>query len=227
MRARAMTDIHTKGREKGSEMSTGKHMPRKQTRLAGIARKTTEAARSRSRLLALVIAVSAVAIVGGLAAASSTANATIDSPRTSTPANVVANKKLILAFLNDVLTNHHGDHAAGYFTRDAQFHAGTIGTITGNANIGGVLNSVVTAIPDLHPALQDIRGEGNEVVVRLVVTGTQTGDLLGIPASGRHLEWDAIDLYQLKGGKISQEWAAEDLTAILNDTGTYKAPWIP
>jgi len=37
----------------------------------------------------------------------------------------------------------------------------------------------------------------------------------------------AIDLYRLKGGKISQEWASEDLTAILNDTGTYKAPWIP
>jgi predicted ester cyclase len=60
-----------------------------------------------------------------------------------------------------------------------------------------------------------------------VVTGTQDGPLLGIPATGRHLQWDAIDLYRLKGGKISQEWASEDLTAILNDTGTYKAPWIP
>jgi predicted ester cyclase len=88
-------------------------------------------------------------------------------------------------FLHDVLDGHHGDHAANYLTKDAQFHAG------------------------------------------LVVTGTQEGPLLGIPATGRHLQWDAIDLYRLKGGKISQEWASEDLTAILNDTGTYKAPWIP
>ncbi len=58
------------------------------------------------------------------------------------------------------------------------------------------------------------------------MTGTQEGPLLGIPATGRHRQWDAIDLYRLKGGKISQEWASEDLTAILNDTGTYKAPWI-
>jgi hypothetical protein len=35
------------------------------------------------------------------------------------------------------------------------------------------------------------------------------------------------DLYRLKDGKISQEWASEDPTAILSDTGTYKAPWIP
>ena len=56
---------------------------------------------------------------------------------------------------------------------------------------------------------------------------TKEGSLLGIPATGRHLQWDAIDLYRLKGGKISQEWASEDLTAILYDTGTFKAPWIP
>ena len=86
---------------------------------------------------------------------------------------------------------------------------------------------IVAAIPDLHANVQDIFGHGDEVVVRLVVTGTQEGPLLGIPATGRHLQWDAIDLYRLKGGKISQEWASEDLTAILNDTGTYKAPWIP
>jgi len=202
----------------------------KQTHVADTTTKLKEImtrtfARNTSRIaLGLVVAAAAI---GALAAGGSTANAK-DPPRhDGESANVAANKKVILAFLEDVLVNHHGDRAAGYFTRDAQFHAGTVGTITGNTNIGGVLNSIVTAVPDLHPAVQDIFGQGNKIVVRLVVTGTQTGDLLGIPASGRPLRWDAVDVYQLKDGKISQEWAAEDLTAILNDTGTYKAPWIP
>jgi predicted ester cyclase len=151
----------------------------------------------KSRRIGLGIAVFAAALIGALSVAGSAANARSDSPRAGEPANVTANKKVVLAFLNDVLAGHHGDHAAGYFTPDAQFHAGTVGTVTGNANIGGLLTAVVTAIPDLHPALQDIRGEGNEVMVRLFVTGTQTGALLGIPASGRPLRWDAIDLYRL------------------------------
>jgi predicted ester cyclase len=205
-------------------------MPRKHTHSADITTKIKEIltrtfARNTSRI-ALGMAVAA-AIIGSLAAAGPTANAQATAHHNHEPANVAANKKVVLAFLEDVLADHHGDHAAGYFTPDAQFHAGTVGTITGNTNIGGVLSAVVAAVPDLHPALQDIFGQGNEVVVRLVVTGTQTGDLLGIPASGRPLRWDAVDVYQLKGGKISQEWAAEDLTAILNDTGTFKAPWIP
>jgi steroid delta-isomerase-like uncharacterized protein len=140
---------------------------------------------------------------------------------------VAANIRVVEAFLHDVLNEHHGDHAANYMTEDIQFHAGTVGTITGRDNVAGVLGSVVAALPDLHAAVQDIFGHGDEVVVRLVVTGTQEGPLLGIPASGRHVQWDAIDLYRLQDGKISQEWASEDLTAILYYTGTYKAPWIP
>lgn len=86
---------------------------------------------------------------------------------------------------------------------------------------------MVTAIPDLHAGQKDIIAEGDRVVVRLVVTGTQSGPLIGIPASNRPVSWDAVDVYRLDNGRIAEEWAAEDLTAILADTGTYKAPWIP
>ena len=45
---------------------------------------------------------------------------------------------------------------------------------------------------------------------------TQEGSLLGIPATGRHLQWDAIDLYRLKGGKISQGAVGEELLSIFH-----------
>ena len=140
---------------------------------------------------------------------------------------VQRNKRVVRAFIKDVLVNHHGDRAASYFTPDMKWHGGTLGTFTGADTVGGVLSSVIQAIPDLRPAVKDIFGQGNKVVVRLVVSGTQSGPLLGIPATGRHVEWDAVDVYRLKDGKIAEEWASQDLTAILRDTGTYKAPWIP
>ena len=180
---------------------------------------------------ALTAATAAGLAVGGAAAnAKPAATGSASQPATASfhgRESVAANVRVIEAFLQDVLDGHHGDHAANYLTKDAQFHAGTVGNFTGRATVAGVLAGVVAAVPDLHANVQDIFGHGDEVVVRLVVTGTQEGPLLGIPATGRHLQWDAIDLYRLEGGKISQEWASEDLTAILNDTGTYKAPWIP
>jgi steroid delta-isomerase-like uncharacterized protein len=179
-------------------------------------------------LVAAGALIAAVAVSGSAASAvTATSQPAAVSQHHEWPADEAANKALIKRFLQDVLDEHHGGHAAGYLTQDIQFHAGTVGNVTGRDNVAGLLTAVVTAIPDLHASLQDIRADGNEVVVRLVVTGTQTGALLGVPASGRPVRWDAIDLYRIEHGKISQEWAAEDFTAFLNDTGTYKAPWIP
>jgi steroid delta-isomerase-like uncharacterized protein len=187
---------------------------------------------ARKRGIALSLAVATAAVIGVMAVPGSASGARTATSHRATShdgksAIVAANKRVVLAFIKDVLAEHHGDHAVRYMSPNIQFHAGTVGTVVGRAQVAGVLSGVVTAIPDLHPAVKDIFGEGNEVVVRLVVSGTQTGDLLGIPASGRAVSWDAVDVYQLKNAKIRQEWAAEDLTAILNDTGTYKAPWIP
>lgn len=162
--------------------------------------------------------------VAGTAANAQTAGQAVDQDRGS--GHVRANEKVVEAFMQDVLDGHHGADAAKYLTPDMAWHAGTVGTVAGSANVTGLLTTVVTSIPDLHTDVQDIFGQGDEVVVRLVVSGTQTGPLIGIPATGRHVEWNATDLYRLSDGKIAEEWAAEDFTAILADTGTYKAPWI-
>ena len=140
---------------------------------------------------------------------------------------VRANERVVEAFLQDVINEHHGDHAASYLNPGMQWSGGTVGTVTGSANVAGLFAGVVAAFPDAHITIDDIFGQGDQVVVRVVVSGTQQGAILGIPASGRHVQWDGVDIYRLSHGKIGNIWAGDDWTAILNDTGTYKAPWIP
>ena len=127
----------------------------------------------------------------------------------------------------DVINDHNGGDAASFLTPDMQWSGGTVGTITGSANVAGLFAGVVAAFPDAHITINDIFGQGDQVVVRVVVSGTQEGPILGIPASGRHVQSDGVDIYRLSHGKISNIWAGDDWTAILNDTGTFKAPWIP
>ena len=181
-------------------------------------------------------AVVAALATAGLAVAAATANTATAVPGHRTQAatascggagSVRANERLVEAFLQDVINEHHGDHAAGYLNPDMQWSGGTVGTVTGSANVAGLFAGVVAAFPDAHITIDDIFGQGAQVVVRVVVSGTQQGAILGIPASGRHVQWDGVDVYRLSHGKISNIWAGDDWTAILNDTGTYKAPWIP
>jgi steroid delta-isomerase-like uncharacterized protein len=141
--------------------------------------------------------------------------------------SVEANQRVVEAFLQDVINEHNGDHAASYLTPGMQWSGGTVGTITGSANVAGLFAGVVAAFPDAQVTINDIFGQGDQVVTRMVVSGTHKGAVLGIPASGRHVQWDAVDVFRLSDGKISNIWAGDDWTAILSDTGTFKPPWIP
>jgi predicted ester cyclase len=181
-------------------------------------------------------AVAAALAAASLGAAGAAADAATAAPGHRTQAatasrggagSVRANERVVEAFLQNVVNEHHGAAAARYMNPGMQWSGGTVGTITGRADVAGLFAGVVAAFPDAHITIDDIFGQGDQVVVRVVVSGTQQGPILGIPASGRHVQWDGVDVYRLSHGKISNIWAGDDWTAILNDTGTYKAPWIP
>jgi predicted ester cyclase len=50
--------------------------------------------------------------------------------------------------------------------------------------------------------------------------------LLGVPASGTAIQWNAVDIYRIRDGRISEEWAADDIAAIMNQLGAFKPPWL-
>src|SRR6202022_3012696 len=109
---------------------------------------------------ALTAATAGGGTVAGVAAdAKTAATGSASQPATASfhgGGSVAANIRVVEAFLQDVLDGHHGDHAANYLTKDAQFHAGTVGNFTGRATVAGVLAGVVAAVPDLHANVQDI-----------------------------------------------------------------------
>jgi predicted ester cyclase len=65
----------------------------------------------------------------------------------------------------------------------------------------------------LHKALSDIRveiheqiAEGDTVVTRKTISGVQTGEFMGQPATGKRLFMHAIDIVKLKDGKYAEHW---------------------
>src|SRR5690348_14060202 len=109
------------------------------------------------RKLQRVAVAAALAAVGlGVAAAASAATA---APRHSTQeassvvdrgASVRANEQVVEAFLQDVVNEHNGGDAANYLNPDMQWYGGTVGTVTGSANVAGLFAGVVAAFPDVH-----------------------------------------------------------------------------
>jgi len=140
--------------------------------------------------------------------------------------NLDDNKKIVRAFIDAAFNRHEPDKAAEYMTTDIKWHGGTLGTVEGRDNFAGLIGAIVAALPDLSNVEQDIIAERDIVSVRAVVEGTHKGDLLGIPASGKRVKWDAVDVYRIADGKIAEEWAADDLLAFVYGVGAYTPPWL-
>ena len=136
-----------------------------------------------------------------------------------------ANKKLARDYIDQVFNQHSPATAADFVTGDVVWHGGSLGDIAGADNLAGLLESFIGALPDLYAAEQDIIAENDLVLVRLVVTATVKGSLLGVPADGKPVQWNAIDIYRITDGKISEEWAADDIATIMTQGGVFTPPW--
>jgi predicted ester cyclase len=129
-------------------------------------------------------------------------------------------------FVARVFNEHQPELAIEYFAPQMTWHGGSLGTISGAENVTGLLRSFIGALPDLNAVEQDIVASDDLVVMRLVVSATQRGDLLGIPATGKPVRWDAVDIYRVEDdGKISEEWAADDMAAFASQLGALELPW--
>jgi len=82
----------------------------------------------------------------------------------------------------------------------------------------------LTAFPDLHFTVEDFIAEGDKVVARLTVRGTQQGIFMGIPPTGKHATVTAIDINRMAGGKSVEHWLNMDTLGLLQQLGVIPAP---
>ncbi|HEY3956265.1 MAG TPA: ester cyclase [Streptosporangiaceae bacterium] len=71
------------------------------------------------------------------------------------------------------------------------------------------------AFPDLQAHIEDIVAAGDKVAVRVRFRGTHSGAFLGIPATGRTVEYVSHEFYRIAGGLIAEEWICSDTATLL------------
>jgi predicted ester cyclase len=75
------------------------------------------------------------------------------------------------------------------------------------------------ATPDGSHVIQDLVAEGDRVVARVTGSGTHTGELMGIPPTGKRLERTGIVIYRIESGKIVERWAQHDIVGLMRQIG--------
>jgi len=89
----------------------------------------------------------------------------------------------------------------------------TSGDVAGGPElIGEFVSQLRAAFPDLHVEVQVLATEGNRVAWLRTHRGTHQADFMGVPASGRVIEWqDMIVTRYDEDGLVAEEWGVSDL----------------
>ena len=69
--------------------------------------------------------------------------------------------------------------------------------------------------PDLRAHIDDVVAAGDQVALRLTFRGTHRGEFLGIPATGRTIEYVSHEFYRIAAGLVAEEWICSDMATLL------------
>lgn len=72
--------------------------------------------------------------------------------------------------------------------------------------------------------LDDVIAEGNKVAARARNSATHTGELWGIPPSGKRMNTSIIFILEIADGKIVGEWDEFDSGRVLKQLGAVALP---
>ena len=110
------------------------------------------------------------------------------------------NRELARRFFQEVW--NEGDEAAidRFIAADARGNDPTFGA--GREAFRAQWRKWRAAFPDLHFAVEEVVAEEHVVVTRWTLTGTHTGEFMGIPPSGRRISVGGMSLDHIANGQI-------------------------
>ena len=84
-------------------------------------------------------------------------------------------------------------------------------------------NDFLAAFPDGAITVETQLAEGDYVATRWTGRGTQKGELMGIPATGKQVTVSGITISRLSDGKVAEEWTTWDTLGMMQQLGAVPA----
>lgn len=134
------------------------------------------------------------------------------------------NKAILRRAMNEVVSEGKLDLIDDLAAPDVKNHNPMPGFAPGLEGVKQGIRVLREAFPDLEVDINDIIAEGDRVVSRHTVSGTHEGEFMGVPPTGKEIEWDAILIFRIVDGKITDQWIEQDRLSLMAQLGLVDLP---
>ena len=134
----------------------------------------------------------------------------------ATAAQLEENKAIVRRFNLEFIQD--GDTSLFYELVDPQVvnHTAPPGMSKDADGMLALITAFKKALPDLTVEISHQVAENDLVVTRKSFHATHTGEIMGIPPSGKKVTLNIIDIIRLRNGKYTDHWSIRDSSDLLN-----------
>ena len=124
----------------------------------------------------------------------------------------------------DAFNAHDRERYMAAYRPDVRLH-GFPPDVTDAASLGDFFAGMWAAVPDARITLEDTMEDGDRMALRLTMRGTHEGELMGVPASHRPIEFTIMTIMAFDDeGKVAERWNNADFLTLMQQIGAVPAP---
>jgi steroid delta-isomerase-like uncharacterized protein len=127
--------------------------------------------------------------------------------------------KLVRRRYHDAWNAGDADSLDAIMEHDVVNHSPLQGQAGGIDGFKQAIQWLRAGIPDLTITIEAQIAEGDLVATRWTGTGTHSGVLMGVPATGRQVKVTGIDFCRIADGLIAEYWQELDTLSMLQQIG--------
>jgi steroid delta-isomerase-like uncharacterized protein len=128
------------------------------------------------------------------------------------------NKAVRLRY-HDAWNSGDTDALDSIMTPDVVNHSPLPGQPQGVEGFKQALMMMRSGVPDLAITIDSSVSDGDRVSTRWTGTGHQTGDMMGIPPTGKQVTVSGVDICRISDGRIVEYWQELDTLSMLQQLG--------
>jgi steroid delta-isomerase-like uncharacterized protein len=134
------------------------------------------------------------------------------------------NKAIVRRMTEEFYNQGNVDLAEHFFADTYMHHDPASPNVRDRDGLKQVLRAFLAGCPDLHITIDELLAEGDTVAKRWTYYATHTGDLSGLPPTGKRITMSGLELFRLQGGKIVECWLGYDNLSLMQQLGVIPTP---
>jgi steroid delta-isomerase-like uncharacterized protein len=131
---------------------------------------------------------------------------------------------LIQRFYDEVLSQGNVDKVGDFVTDDVVDHEPFPGQPDGIEGVRQFVGMMSAAFSDVKATIGPSLESGDLASAHVTLTGRHTGEFMGVPASDKEFEIEAIDIIRVEDGKCAEHWGVTDNMALMQQIGAIPEP---